>query len=470
MAMNWGLALGKAFETGLNTYERLGEEELRQLQRDELKRKIAEEQALNEKFAQTYGRVGQADDYGVAIQKASGNQGIDMGQAKALSAQGALPGNTAGDQAFERASAEAAAGAMRENAARQGKIPEAEAALPTMAPQEYTNRQAMADYTKAAAGVSRKGYIEALGMKKEARASEIDDKFDEARSKLDDTLARIHGTAESGGLKGLAEAAKKEGIKVEYVEGKNGIGKINILGPKGDVLESVSSVADATSKLEQAAMQHFQTQAVGLLGGADKLLTYMNQREEIGIKRQTAKTEEEFKGKGGVYEKVHMAAINAQQGKTPTAVYNEKVNVLAQNLMDAEPGKYKNMAEAKVAAAKLVLKAPADIKETTSGNYIVGNKVYRIDPKTNQAVEIQGFGTNSLIEAFANANPDQQKTTKTAAIPVQSAGAKQMDKVASAAGWKPMGKSGDMYFKTGPNGEPIHRTGEQLAKELGVLY
>jgi hypothetical protein len=470
MAINWGAALGAAVDTGLKTYERLGEEELRAMQREELKRKLAEEQALNEKFAGTYGRVGQADDYGVAIQKASGNTiGGDMSQAKMLSQQGALQGNTAEDQAFEKASAEAAAGAMRENAVRQGKVQEA--ALPEMTPQEYTSRQAMNDYTKAAAGVSRKGYMEALGMKKEARASEIDDKFDAARDHLNTTLSRIHGTAESGGLKGLAEAANKEGIKVKYTEGKNGIGKIDILGADGKVVETVTSVADATAKLEQAAMQHFQTTATGLLGSADKLLTYMNQREEIGIKRETAQTEKEFKGKGGVYERVHNAAIDAQKGKSPTAAYNEKVNLLAQNLMDANPNKYKSIAEAKVDASRMVLKAPPEIKETAGGNYIVGNKVYRIDPKTNQAVEVQGFGANSIVEAFANANPDQAKNPKkAAAIPVQSAGAKQMDIAAEKAGWKPLGKGGDMYFKLDSNGEPIHRTGEALAKELGLNY
>lgn len=468
MAINWGAALGKAVDTGISTYERLGEEELRQMQRDKMRKDLAEEQALNEKFAQTYGRVGQADDYGVAIQKASGNTGMDMGQAKALSTQGAMAGNTAEDIDFERASAAAAAGAMRENAMRQGKV--ADAALPEMTPQEYTSRQAMTDYTKAAAGVSRKGYMEALGLKREARTSEIDDKFDAARDHLNTSLARIHGTAESGGLKGLAEAANKEGIRVEYVEGKNGIGKINILGPKGDVLETVTSVADATKKLEQAAMSHFQTTATTLLGSPDKVLTYLNQREEIGIKRDTAQVDKEFKGKGGVYERVHMASIDAQKGKSPTAQYAEKVNALAQNLMDSEPTKYKSMADAKVAASKMILRAPAEVKETASGNYIVGNKVYRIDPKTNQAVEVQGFGNNAILDAFANANPDQKNTKKPSAIPVQSTGAKQMDLAAEKAGWKPLGKGGDMYFKLDANGEPVHRTGERLAKELGLNY
>lgn len=290
MAINFGVALGRALESGLSTYERLGEEEYRQMQREKMRREMEQEQALETKFAETMGRVGQKDDYGVAIQQASGNQGIDMAQAKAISAQGALQGNTAEDQAFERASAEAAAGAMRENAVRQGKVQDS--ALPTMIPQEYTSRQGMQDYAKAAAGVSRKGYLEALALKKEMRTSEIDDKFDLAREELNTTLAKIHGTAESGGLKGLADSAKKEGLKVEYVEGKNGVGRINVLGPKGDVLETVNNIADATAKLEKLAMTNFQTTATSLLGSPDKVLTYLNQREELGLKGREVSVKE----------------------------------------------------------------------------------------------------------------------------------------------------------------------------------
>ena len=155
------------------------------------------------------------------------------------------------------------------------------------------------------------------------------------------------------------------------------------------------------------------------------------------------------------------------QGKT---VYIKHFSIRDQRYIHRFYNKYKSIAEAKVDAAKMVLKAPPEIKETAGGNYIVGNKVYRIDPKTNQAVEVQGFGNNAILEAFANANPDQKNPKKAAAIPVQSMGAKQMDTAAEKAGWKPLGKGGDMYFKLDANGEPIHRTGAALAKDLGLNY
>jgi len=306
MAINWGIALGKALESGLSTYERLGEEETRQMQREKMRRELDQEKALDTAFANTQGRAGQADDYGVAIQQASGNTGMNMGQAKMLSQQGALSGGSAEDMDFERASAEAAAGAMRENAVRQGKV--ADSALPRMEAQEYTSKQAMGDYAKEAARVGgRKGALEALQLKKAFRQDDLDTQFDKTRQSYTDKLSKINGVAESEGMKGLADLANKNGLKVKFEAGKSGVGKINILGPNGDVIDTVTSVGDAVTKLEQAATKQFQTQAVSLLGDEAKLLTYLNQREEIGIKREQLGVEKEYKGKGGVIDRAYQS-------------------------------------------------------------------------------------------------------------------------------------------------------------------
>jgi NAD/NADP transhydrogenase alpha subunit len=140
MAINWGQALGAAAQSGLSTYERLGEEELRAMQRKQLMKDIAEKEALDAAFRESQARTGQTDDYSQAI-RTGGNVGTQ--QAKMLSDQGALPGATPEDTAFERASAESAARALRENAVQQGAVPADKAALPTMAPTEFTKAQAM---------------------------------------------------------------------------------------------------------------------------------------------------------------------------------------------------------------------------------------------------------------------------------------------------------------------------------------
>jgi hypothetical protein len=284
MAINWGQALGAAVQSGLSTYERLGEEELREMQRKQLKKDIAEKEALDAAFRESQARTGQTDDYSQAI-RTSGNVGTQ--QAKMLSDQGALAGATPEDVAFERASAESAAGALRENAVRQGAVPTDRAALPTMAPTEFTKTQAMEEYVKRAGQVSRKGALEAIQLKQVVRESDLQDSFDKAKANLDDTLARIQGTAETGGLKGLADAAEKEGLKVKFVEGKNGVGsRINVLGPKGDVLETISDISTATDKLSQAAMQQFMTKSVSLLGSPDKVIAYMQQDKNLKLKEK----------------------------------------------------------------------------------------------------------------------------------------------------------------------------------------
>lgn len=285
MAAGSGWNAGAGFANSfLGTLSGLTSLENAQMKNEAMRREMEQEAALDKAWAASQARVGQQDEYGQAIK----TEGFTGGQqAKMLSDQGALIGNTPEDQAFERASAEAAAGALRENAVRQGAIPESKAALPTIAPTEYTAKQGMQDYVKAASQISRKGSLEAIQMKSAFRESEIQDQFDNEKTKLNDTLARIHGIGESQGLKGLADAARKEGLKVNFVEGKNGVGsRIQVLGPKGDVLETVSDIGTATDKLSKAAMQQFYDKSVSLLGSPDKVIAAMQGERKIGIEER----------------------------------------------------------------------------------------------------------------------------------------------------------------------------------------
>lgn len=295
-------AFGGAFaSSALNTYERLEEAEFRDMQRKQLKKDIAEKEALDRAYADSQARVGQQDDYSQAIK--TGGAGTQ--QAQMLSNQGALSGNTAEDQAFEREAAASAVGAMRQNAQymASGKDKETrrydvnapaegerrpQAALPEMKSSEYTADQGMKDYVKAAGQISRKGTLEAIQLKQIVRQSENEDKFFKSQEKLNDDLAAIQGAGESFGLKGVYDVASKNGLNnLKFVEGKNGIGsRINVLGPKGDVLETISDVNSAVGKLSDAAMNRFMTQSVNLLGSPDKVISYMQQRKTLELKEK----------------------------------------------------------------------------------------------------------------------------------------------------------------------------------------
>lgn len=262
MAINFGIALGKALESGLSTYERLGEEEMRQMQRDKMRKDLEQEKALDALYAEKLGRVG----------KDVTTYTPDMQTPEA----GYYPPGTEPKEALPTGRAGA------------NYVSDSDGMALKETTKQYTQREALSDIARDAAVVGgRKGAVEAMQFKSVARASGIEEKFDDSMQKLNNTLATIQGTAESGGLKGLADAAEKEGLKVKFVEGKNGVGgRINVLGPNGDVIETVTSVSDATSKLEQLAMKNFMTSNLALLGSYDKLAAYMQGERKLDIDEQ----------------------------------------------------------------------------------------------------------------------------------------------------------------------------------------
>lgn len=406
MAFNLGIALGAGVQQGLNTYERLNEQNLRNIQKSQLLKDIAEKEALDQAWRESQARVGQSDDYTQALK--TGSQ-IGTQQAQMLSNQGALPGNTAEDQAFERASAEAAAGAMRENAVRQGAIPVAKAALPEMKPTEYTKAQGMEDYVKAAGQISRKGTLEAIQLKQVVRQAENEDKFFKKQDKLNDDLASIQGAADSFGLKGVYDVATKNGMKnLKFVEGKNGIGsRIQVLGPKGDVLETISDLGMAVDKLSEAAMGRFMTESISLLGSPDKVVAYMQGERQIKLK------EKEAADKGAYYQAY--GDYLRSGGKTKSDSAKARAEEYADLLVESgetnpKTGKPYTAAEAKKFAIGLVLKAP-DTKAPTvnpDGSVTIGGQLFIPDPKKPgnfvPATGLPGGAANPVVAAFRNFN------------------------------------------------------------------
>lgn len=387
MTFNAGAFAGALGQSALSTYERLGEAGFRNLQRQQMAQEMQEKADLDQAWRESQARVGQQDEFSQAIK----TEGFASGQqAKMLSDQGALRGNTAEDQAFERASAEAAAGALRENAVRQGAIPESKAALPELKPTEYTAKQGMQAFLDASKGISRKATLEALQLKNVMREADIQDKFDLEQEKLNDTLARIHGTAESGGLKGLAEAAKKEGLKVEFVEGKNGVGsRIQVLGPKGDVLENISDIGTATKKLSQAAMQQFYDKGVALLGSPDKVLSFMQGEKKLAIAEREAATKE----KVGTAQANYYGAAAANLGA--------KANSFVDKLPEKEKIKLKAYDSSVASAEKLYAADPTNpANQLNLGKALVNrNKAWKQHGMVDDIYE--GTGIPSPQEAAA---------------------------------------------------------------------
>jgi len=412
MAMNWGAFAGAMAKEGLSTYERIGEEQLRSMQREQLRKEIAEKEALDAAWRQSQARVGQSDDYTQALKTGSN---IGTQQAQMLSNQGALSGNTAEDQAFERASAEAATGAMRENAMRQGAIPAGQAA-PEMKPAEYTKAKGMEDYVKAAGQISRKGTLEAIQLKQVVRQSENEDKFFTKQEKLNDDLASIRGAADSFGLKGVYDVASKNGLKnLKFVEGKNGVGsRIQVLGPKGDVLETISDLNSAVDKLSEAAMGRFMKESVSLLGSPDKVIAFMQGERQIGLKEREVNVKEKEAADKGEYYKGYAEYLRSggRGAKDSAKARAEEYADLIIESGDINPKTNKpyTPAEAKKHAIGLILKAP-DAKGITvnpDGSVISGGQLFVPDPKiAGKYIPVTGLpggATNPVVDAFKNFN------------------------------------------------------------------
>lgn len=293
MSFNVGAFAGALGQSALSTYERIGEEELRAMQRQKLRKEISDEAALDQALKTELGRVGQKDDYTQAIQSGAA---VGEKQARALDTMG-MEGltNSPEDQAFKQAAQTSAVSALRENA---GASP-----VQAIEAKEYTQAQALKGYAKAAAGVSRKGYLESLQIKSAAQESDAQDKFLQKRDELSEQLAMIKGIGQTGGMKGLFELGKKEGLELKFNEGKNGVGsRIDVLGPKGDVLKTYSDLESAQKALASAAMDRFQKESMSLLGSADKYISAMQGERKIDISQQEADTKQMVgKAQAGYY-------------------------------------------------------------------------------------------------------------------------------------------------------------------------
>ncbi len=430
MGMNWGAFAGAVAESGVKAYERAEDIRLKQLQRSQLEKDIAEKEALDAAWRQSQARVGQSDDYTQAL-KTGGEIGTQ--QAQMLSNQGALAGNTAEDQAFERDAAASAVGAMRQNAQymKSGETKETrrydfeapaegerrpQAALPAMSPTEYTKARGMEDYVKAAGQISRKGTLEAIQLKQVVRQSENEDKFFKSQEKLNDDLAAIQGAADSFGLKGVYDVASKNGLKnLKFVEGKNGVGsRIQVLGPKGDVLETISDSNSAVSKLSEAAMNRFMTQSVNLLGSPDKVIAYMQGERQIGLKeREVGIKEKEAADKGDYYK--GYAEYLRSGGKSKTDSAKARAEEYADMLVESQEinpktNKPYTPAEAKKYAIGLVLKAPETkgIVVNSDGSVTANGQLFVPDPnkagKFIPATGLPGGASNPVVDAFKNFN------------------------------------------------------------------
>lgn len=269
MAINWGAFAGGAAKGFTDTYEMLSREEERDLAKKERRDRMQREAQARQAALETIGRTGQ-DSYTPEYEA----RGAGSAQAKALEQQNAGFGPEGAAEA-----ARATSGALSRTA-----VPEA------MKTRTYTGSEALGDYAARMAAIDPEKAItygvQAKQLKKmegeEARQAD----FDKSYKKFQTDLATIQGTAESGGMKGMAELAKKNGLNVKFVEGANGTGRIEVLGKDGKVAQTFTDVSSAADALSQARMGQFINESIPTLGSADKVLSALATQQKMQIDRR----------------------------------------------------------------------------------------------------------------------------------------------------------------------------------------
>lgn len=378
MAINWGTAVANAINTGLNTYSAINNIQRNELETKRLEQALADEAAEKQISANTFGKVGQQTEFGQAI-AAEGKVGDQ--QAKALSDQ-----VRTGDQAFDTAAANSAVGALRENASAQG-VPGASGPAAALKPQEYTEDQAYKDYTRQLAGVNPKGAraarLEGLQVKKAVRESNYDDKFDAHQTEYQKTLEKIHATGAADGMKGLAAEAKKNGLSVNFVTGKNGVGAIHVLDDKGKPVQMITNTADAEKALAKAAQERFTNQVVGMFKDPSQVATYLNQRTENSLNERKVAVLEDL----APAQKAYYGSGGRPRGETS----KEKIEYYAQINAEADGRTTPNAADRKKAAQD-ILKTPETKNTGLAENGImqVEGKYYQQTPQGLVPLQIPG--------------------------------------------------------------------------------
>lgn len=262
MAINWGALAGGATKGFVDTYKMLSEEEERELALKEKRDRMAREAQARTAALETIGRAN-TDTYAPELQA----RGAGTAQAKALEQQNA----GFGSEGYQEASRATAGALSRE-------------AVPTeMKSRVYKESEAVGDYARRLAAIDPDKALatstQARQIKQFERTEEIQAKFDEDKKKVNTDFALIEGTKISGGLKGMTDLAKKNGLNVKFVEGANGVGRIEVLGKDGKVTQTFTDVDQAADALKALRMKEFMTQLVGLTGSPEAAVQMWTQQQ-----------------------------------------------------------------------------------------------------------------------------------------------------------------------------------------------
>lgn len=364
MAINFGAFAGGLSKGFSDTYRMLSEEEERELAMKERRDRMTREAQARTAALETIGRSGQ-DTYTPELEA----RGAGTTQAKALEQQNA----GFGPEGYAEASRATAGALSRE-------------AVPTdMKSRTYKESEAVGDYARRLAAIDPDKALatstQARQLKQLERSEDLQAKFDAASEKLNKDLALITGTAETGGMKGMAELAKKNGLNVQFVQAANGTGRINVLGKDGKPVQTFTDTASAADALAQARLGQFIQESIPTLGSADKVITALGTQQQMKLAqraddRAEKKLPYELKTEGakaGYYEseaaqnRAKVAALAASaEGREAAKTVLQEYDALSPEQQQGPEG-YRLLSKAAVAQAAKSGDAASAAKATTYG-------------------------------------------------------------------------------------------------------
>lgn len=274
--MNWGAFAGAFGQSALSTYERLGEEEMREMQR----KKFKQEQADDDAF-----RAAMRD---APVNKGTG--GIDIGDAVSQGLQGFTPEQTKYlQEELSKMPPEQAQAAIRAYGASEygsGAIPLKDMGVYRTQDgkmQVTSDFKPMGQSERMGAVLQRmqdsgniSGAQRALQFKSLFRDSEQQDQFD----KFTDNLRDVQTFVAKGDAEGFVERLKKDGMDVRLQKGKDGAVALQYF-EKGKLVSSFPSLAEAGAALSEQLTTQMVMKNPSLFKDIGGLTAYQAQRHKL---------------------------------------------------------------------------------------------------------------------------------------------------------------------------------------------
>ena len=285
MAINWGTALGAAVETGFKTYERLGEEEYREMMRAKMRKEMEQEKQFESAMANAR-KVDYTGGEGVADTVSKGLNFSPEQQAEFNSGLSQLPPDKQAEVLRAYSKSENATGAI--DLSKIGVYKGQDGGY--MASNETTPRRSSDIYRDVAgemqAAGNTTGLMKAIGIKTAVRESDLQDKFDDWSSSLRDRMTKLQTTINNNGLSGVPSVVnpelKKAGITTEFVQGANG-GSI-VAKKSGKVVGTFGSGDDVLGAVMNLSLEGLASELLPMMGSPQAVASFIQGQQQIALK------------------------------------------------------------------------------------------------------------------------------------------------------------------------------------------